>query len=199
MLQKHIGKNYSIVYADPPWQYKPLTGVTQLADGSYRQGQAGGAEKHYNLLSDQDVKALPVRDIMADKAALFLWATCPRLDVAIETIKSWGLYYRGVAYIWVKTKKDGTPYGAKGPPPAFVKPITELVLVATTVPSGRVFPLMQYNQHQVVMEQRREHSRKPDTIRDNIVRLCGDLPRIELFARTKHTGWDHWGNELKKR
>ena len=50
--------------------------------------------------------------------------------------------------------------------------------------------------HQVVMDKIREHSRKPDIIRKHIIDLCGDLPRIELFARQEWSGWDHWGNEL---
>ncbi|MBC8296101.1 MAG: hypothetical protein H8E55_09935, partial [Pelagibacterales bacterium] len=49
---------------------------------------------------------------------------------------------------------------------------------------------------QLVMDVRREHSRKPDCVRDRIVQLCGDLPRIELFARQKVPGWDCWGNEI---
>ena len=40
-----------------------------------------------------------------------------------------------------------------------------------------------------------EHSRKPAEIRDRIVELCGDVPRIELFARQSADGWDRWGNE----
>ena len=48
-----------------------------------------------------------------------------------------------------------------------------------------------------VLSPRREHSRKPDEIRDRIVELFGDLPRIELFAREKVPGWDAWGNEIE--
>ena len=50
--------------------------------------------------------------------------------------------------------------------------------------------------HQVVMDVIREHSRKPDEVRNRIVSLMGDLPRIELFAREKSLGWDAWGNEV---
>ena len=42
-----------------------------------------------------------------------------------------------------------------------------------------------------------KHSKKPDVIRDAIVGLCGDLPRVELFARQQHDGWDSWGNEVE--
>ena len=50
--------------------------------------------------------------------------------------------------------------------------------------------------HQIIYEPIRKHSRKPDCVRDRIVELCGDLPRIELFAREKTEGWDVWGNEV---
>ena len=51
--------------------------------------------------------------------------------------------------------------------------------------------------HQVVMDKIRDHSRKPDCVRDRIVELCGDLPRIELFARQIIKGWDSWGNQVE--
>src|SRR5699024_459252 len=47
-----------------------------------------------------------------------------------------------------------------------------------------------------ILEPAREHSRKPASVRDKIVEICGDLPRIELFAREKTDGWDVWGNEV---
>ncbi len=43
---------------------------------------------------------------------------------------------------------------------------------------------------------RREHSRKPDELRERIVRIAGDVPRAELFARQRAPGWSAWGNEL---
>ena len=49
----------------------------------------------------------------------------------------------------------------------------------------------------VVISQREQHSKKPDIIRHKIVELCGDIPRIELFARKKVDGWDSWGNEVQ--
>ena len=49
---------------------------------------------------------------------------------------------------------------------------------------------------QLIISKRQEHSKKPDEIRNKIVELCGDLPRIELFARNRYKGWDSWGNEI---
>lgn len=133
---------------------------------------------------------------MEDKAALFLWATGPRLHFALDVIRAWGLHYRGVAYVWVKTTKAGVPMGAKGPPPAFVKSVTEYLLAATTIRQGRVFPLQDFKQRQVVFHPPSRHSEKPDVFAENLERLCGNVTRLEMFARKSRPGWDVWGNEV---
>lgn len=40
------------------------------------------------------------------------------------------------------------------------------------------------------------HSAKPDIMRQMIERVSYE-PRIELFAREQHEGWDVWGNEVQ--
>ncbi len=175
---------YEIVYADPPWSYYG----SQLKDAA--------AAKHYPLMTQDELAALPVRALMAKRAALFLWATCPRLDFAIELLARWGLYYRGVAYVWVKTNARGAIICGQGVPPTFTKPTTELLLAATTMPTGRPFPLRDLAQGQVVLHARRGHSHKPAIFRERIEQLCGERPRIELFARERAAGWDAWGAQL---
>ncbi|MBV8655414.1 MAG: DNA methyltransferase [Candidatus Eremiobacteraeota bacterium] len=175
---------YDIVYADPPWYYYG----SQLKDAA--------ATKHYPLMSQDELARLPVRNIMARKSALFLWATCPRLNFAIELIERWGLHYRGVAYVWVKTNGRGEIISGQGVPPTFTKPTTELVLAATTLPQGRPFPLLDLAQGQVILHGRTAHSTKPPVFRTKIEQLCGKRPRIELFARERSRGWDAWGADL---
>lgn len=177
---------YDIVYADPPWYYY----------GSKIKDAAAG--KHYPLMSQEELASLPVRDMMSKRAALFLWATCPRLNFAIELIERWGLHYRGVAYVWIKTNARGEIIAGQGVPPTFTKPTTELVLAATTTPAGRPFPLHDLAQGQVVLARRAEHSRKPPVFRERIEALCGNRSRIELFARERARGWDAWGVEADK-
>ena len=69
----------------------------------------------------------------------------------------------------------------------------EIVLLGM---KGKVRPLV-HNVRNITYSQIQEHSKKPDIVRDKIVQLCGDLPRIELFARSKIHGWDVWGNDPK--
>lgn len=177
---------YDIVYADPPWFYYG----SQIKDAA--------AAKHYPLMNQDDLFKLPVKEMMSKRAALFLWATCPRLNFAIDLIERWGLHYRGVAYVWVKINSHGRIIHGQGVPPTFTKPTTELVLAATTTRTGRPFPLLNLAQGQVVLHPRAEHSRKPAVFRNNIEELCGPRSRVELFAREQIPGWDAWGAELEK-
>jgi N6-adenosine-specific RNA methylase IME4 len=179
-------KKYDIVYADPPWFYY----------GSAVKDAA--AAKHYPLMTPEDLASLDVRSILNKRAAVFMWATCPRLNFAIKLIAEWKLHYRGVAYVWVKTNRAGKIIAGQGVPPTFTKPTTELLLVATTMPTGRSFPILDLAQPQVVLHGRAAHSEKPAIFRELIEELCGKRPRIELFARTKVRGWDAWGAEVGK-
>ena len=177
-------KKYEVAYIDPPWSYDSP------------KGQMGAAENHYATVADEQLLAFPMRSLLTDRAVVFMWATCPRLDFAVDCLRAWGLHYRGVASVWVKTKQDGTPMGAAGVRPTFVKPTTEMLLVASTNRKGRSFPLRTESMRQVVLAPRGRHSEKPSVFRDRIVELVGDRPRIELFARTTAPGWDCWGNEV---
>jgi N6-adenosine-specific RNA methylase IME4 len=177
---------YDIVYLDPPWYYY----------GSPIKDAAAG--KHYPLMTVEQLASIEVRRILNKNAAVFMWATCPRLDFALKLIEAWGLTYRGVAYVWVKINRRGEIISGQGVPPTFTKPTTELVLAATTKSTGRPFPILDLAQPQVVLHSRGSHSEKPAIFRQRIEQLCGDRPRIELFARSSAAGWDSWGAEVGK-
>ncbi len=179
-------KSYDIVYADPPWSYY----------GSAIKDAAAG--KHYAMLTVDELAGLDIRRILNKRAVLFMWATGPRLHYAVSLIEKWGLHYRGVAYVWVKINKKGKVIVGQGVAPTFTKPTSEFILAATTMPTGRPFQILDLAHPQVILHQRAEHSRKPAVFRDLIVRLCGDRPRIELFARERVDGWDAWGVEEEK-
>ena len=176
---------YDIVLADPPWTHY----------GSATKNSAAG--KHYSLMSDDEVYALPMKSLLRDPkhGAFFIWATCPRLDMAVRAISAWGLVYRGIAFNWVKTTKAGKVIGAQGIPPTGTKPTSELCLLATVQKTGRPFKLLDAGVPQVILAPRGEHSAKPPEVRDRIVRLYGDRPRIELFSRQAVSGWDRWGDQ----
>ena len=173
-------KKYDIIYADPPWSYKGLSS----------KGEGKNANQHYDCMSIEDICNLPVKDISKDNCILFMWVTDPLLEKAFEVIKTWNFVYKTVAFTWAKTNKNklgmftGLGYWTRGN--------QDMCLLATKGMPNRIIKSVA----QLVIDERREHSRKPDRIRNDIVRLCGDLPRIELFARQRFVGWDAWGNEV---
>lgn len=118
-----------------------------------------------------------------------MWVTMPNLIEGLEVIKSWGFTYKTCGFNWVKTYKSGKPVIGLG---YWTRANAELCLIAT---KGKIRRISK-NVSQIIMETPREHSRKPDIVRDKIVELVGDLPRIELFARQYADGWDCWGNEV---
>lgn len=174
-------RKYDVVVADPPWHYH---------NGSL------GVEKFYRTMRDGQLLAFPMREVMHNKSVLFLWATSPRLDFAIHCLAEWGLCYRGVAFVWVKTRLDGTPVGSQGVRPSIIKPVTEYVLAASIVEKGRPMPLSDEGVCQTIFEPRTQHSCKPDEVMRRIERLYPTASRIELFARRRTPGWDSWGDEL---
>ena len=174
-------KKYNIIYADPPWTYKVWSGKGK---------EKKSAENHYECLNDDDIYKLDVDTLADDNCVLFLWVTYPLLQEGIRTIKEWGFTYKTCAFSWVKrNKKADSLFWGLG---HWTRANNEICLLATKGKPKRVSKAV----HQVVIDKIREHSRKPDCVRDRIVELCGDLPRIELFARQKTKGWDVWGNEV---
>lgn len=175
-------KKYSIIYADPPWKYN--------SRANHKTTFRGGAEGHYPLMSMDEIKALRVGDLGEKNSALFLWATLPYINEQIKLFDHWGYRYRTVAFAWIKTNKNnGFPFFGVG---HYTRSNLEVCLLGIR---GQL-TAQTHKISQVIVAPRREHSRKPDEVRDKIVELFGDLPRIELFARGSTSGWDTWGDEV---
>ena len=179
-------KRYSVILADPPWQYN----VYNAESGPVRKGRAGNrgiAERHYQPMTIEDLLALPIGDLAAKDAALFLWTTPPMLRQGLMLADSWGFKYRTVAFSWVKLTRAGKPIAGLG---HYTRGNVELCLFSMR---GRMVRKAA-NVPQVIMSQRREHSRKPDEQYPRIMRLF-DGPYLELFARQRWPGFDVWGNQ----
>ena len=175
-------KKYQIIYADPPWTFKTY---------SPKGKEHKSAECHYNCMKIEDIQNLPIQKIADDNCVLFLWVTFPLLLEGLETIKKWGFIYKTCAFNWVKKNKiSDTYFWGLG---YWTRSNSELCLLATKGNPKRVSKSV----HQICDAKISSHSEKPSIIRDNIVKLMGDLPRIELFARQRNIGWDVWGNEVE--
>jgi len=173
-------KKYNIIYADPAWHFKTYS----------NKGEKRSAIQHYNCLNINDIYNIPVPTISDTNCILFIWIIDSMLPEALETIKRWGFKYKTVAFTWVKQNKKsdgyftGMGYWTRCNP--------EQCLLATKGNPKRLSKAVK----QLIISKRQEHSKKPDNIRNRIVELCGDLPRIELFARQKVKGWDYWGDQV---
>ena len=173
-------KKYNIIYADPAWSFKTYSD----------KGKDRSPDKHYSVMSLQDIKDLPIQDIVNDNCILFMWVTFPLLKEGFEVIDAWGFTYKTVAFNWVKkNKKTNSWFWGLG---YWTRANAELCLLATRGTIKR----QSASVHQVIDTPIEKHSKKPDIVRDKIVELVGDLPRIELFARETADGWDSWGNEV---
>lgn len=170
---------YQIIYADPPWNYRDQC----------RAGNRGAVFKYPTMKLPQ-IKALPVRHISADNCVLFMWATAPMLPEGLAVIDAWGFKYKTVGFTWVKTTSKGNLAVGMG---HYTRANAEFCLIGVRGSPKRVDSGVQ----SAIISPRRKHSQKPDEIMDRIVRLYGNVPRIELFARERVDGWDAWGNEIE--
>ena len=174
-------RKYGVIYADPPWSFRNWSA----------KGTGRNAISHYDCLDFTALAALPIADLAKDNCVLFLWATDPLLPRAFELLRAWGFEYKTVAFYWVKLNAKpkhnadfftGLGYWTRANP--------EQCLLATRGKPARLAK----DVRRLVIERRREHSRKPDCVRERIERLVAG-PYLELFARETKRGWDCWGDQ----
>lgn len=174
-------KKYGIIYADPPWHYRVYS----------KKGAGRSAESHYPTMTIEKIQALPVSELADKDCALFMWITFPLLKESLSGLSAWGFKFKTIAFVWIKqNRKSDSLFWGMG---YWTRTNAEFCVLATKGKPKR----MAKNVHQVIVSHIEEHSKKPDEARRRIVRLMGDLPRIELFARQKSAGWDVWGNEVE--
>ena len=170
-------KRYNIILIDPAWTYK---------DKALAGNRGAGCK--YNLMTTEDIKQLPINSIADDDCVLFCWVTYPKLNEVFDVIKAWGFEYKTVAFTWVKKYKNGDNFMGMG---RWTRANAEVCLLCTKGKPKRVSASVR----QVIETIPERHSKKPDIVREKIVELCGDLPRIELFARERVENWDCWGDD----
>lgn len=203
---------FEILYADPAWSY------TDKATA----GERGAAFK-YPVMSVDDICALDVQAHMAPESACFMWATAPCLPEAFRVLAAWGYTYSTVAFCWAKTRSVRTVEARHIVRAGFptmqaradrvvdelataglitsklhigmgqsTRANAEFVLLGLRGRMGRV----DAGVRQILLSPLREHSAKPPEVRERIVQLLGDRPRLEMFARERAPGWSAWGNQV---
>ena len=183
-----MAKKYNIIYADPAWSY--YNDKTAMPNCTTVKGMR---RPPYKVMSSAEIMQLPIKNISCDNALLFIWTTDYHLEKCMQVIKAWGFEYKTVGFTWAKKNKKGEQVCFMG---AYtMKSGIELCLLATKGKDAHKL-IKKHNVRAYIESPRLEHSKKPYEIRDRIVELCGDIPRVELFARQKVEGWDAWGNEI---
>jgi N6-adenosine-specific RNA methylase IME4 len=165
-------KLYPVIYADPPWRYE------------HSISNSREIENQYPTMELDDICALPVGDIAARDAILFIWATSPKLTESLRVVEAWGFNYR-TNMVWVKDK-IGMGY--------YARQRHELLLIATR---GELPTPEPANRPDSVMEfPRTEHSKKPFEVYEIIEKMYPEYSKLELFARERRDNWEVWGNEV---
>ena len=180
-LLKSVNGQFATILADPPWRFANRTG--KMAPEHKRL-------LRYPTMTIEDIKALPVAQLSAPKAHLYLWVPNALLPWGLEVVKAGGFEFKATL-TWYKVRKDGGPDG-RGVG-FYFRNVTELVLFGIKGKNNRTLKPGR-TQTNIIVTRKREHSRKPDELYD-IIEDCSPAPRIELFARFKRKGWHQWGNE----
>lgn len=186
--------HFACILADPPWAFRTFSGENMTPHRC--------AEDHYSTMDLAALKALPVGDVAAPDCALFMWVVGSHLAESIELAAAWGFTFKTDAFYWLKQKLVGAD---------------QIDLFSGDIPEPRmgfgywtrkqVEPCWLFTRgspkrtgkgvRQVIVEPRREHSRKPEAQYDRIEALV-DGPRLEMFARQQRPGWTSWGNQTER-
>jgi N6-adenosine-specific RNA methylase IME4 len=178
------GRRFATLLADPPWQFTNRTGKVAP---EHRRLQ------RYGTMTLPDICALPVAEIAAPTAHLYLWVPNALLPEGIEVLRAWGFTYKS-NLVWRKIRKDG---GSDGRGVGFYfRNVTELILFGVRGPNARTLAPGR-RQVNYLETRKREHSRKPDEQYD-IIESCSAGPYLELFGRGVRRGWQVWGNQAEE-
>ena len=170
-------EKFPVIYVDPPWQY---TSGDQHTD----EEQETVLGDHYPSMPLEDICDLPQAKLAATNCVLFMWCTSPTLEEALQVVNAWGFKYKA-SMIWDKVAHNVGHY---------VSVRHEILLIAKKGKTPKVPKLVD----SVYVEERGEHSRKPEYFRDLIKELYPDGKRLELFCRGEAAeGWEAWGNEVE--
>lgn len=171
---------FGTILADPPWRFTNRTG--KVAPEHRRLSR-------YDTLTLEEICAIPVADTAAPQSHLYLWVPNALMAEGLQVMQAWGFTYKG-NLVWHKVRKDG---GSDGRGVGFYfRNVTELVLFGVRGSLRTLAPARR--QVNLIATRKREHSRKPDELYP-IIEECSPGPRLELFARYPHAGWEVWGNE----
>lgn len=167
---------YSVVLADPPWAFS----------GNSIVNPGRNVRRHYPTLPIEALEQLPVQEIVASDALLYMWVTAPMAELAFRVVRAWGFKYK-TQLVWQKDRIS-TGYWVRGRH----EPVYLCTRGSFRCPPKAPHP------DSIIEAPRREHSRKPELLVDQIDKAFPGHRKVELFARRRRDGWDSWGNDVDK-
>jgi N6-adenosine-specific RNA methylase IME4 len=182
-----MNKKYKIIYADPPWSYKVCS----------NKGKSRSAETYYETM--EDVSKIDISQIADESCVLLMWATYPCLQEALKLGKYWGFAYKTVAFTWIKKNtQSNTNFVGMG---YYTRANAGICLLFT---KGKPLKRISKSVQQIIEHKIGKHSQKPNEASKRIVKLFGNVPRVELFARERdgmfsmdeYDWWDVFGNKI---
>lgn len=183
---------YALLYADPPWRFEAYSRET---------GLERAPDKHYETMDQDALADLPVGSWALDDALLAMWVYDPMLPAALELANAWGFGFVTVLFRWFKTTDGQLRLFNPTPKPSFglgYHTRGGACEECWLFKRGKGLPVRVHSIRKEFFAELREHSRKPDDVAEWLVQLYGDVPRVELFGRTRRPGWDVFGNEIDK-
>lgn len=178
------GRKFATILADPPWRFVNRTG--KMAPEHKRLNR-------YSTMTTDEICELPVAEVTAKTAHLYLWTPNALLPDALRVMDRWGFSYKS-NLVWHKVRKDG---GSDGRGVGFYfRNVTELLLFGVRGPSARTLSPGR-TQVNYLATRKREHSRKPDE-QYQIIEACSPGPYLEMFARGTRSNWVYWGNQANE-
>lgn len=172
---------YGVVLCDPPWKFQTRSETRQVKSPG----------RHYQLMTLDDMKALPVWLLAAEDCALVMWAVQAMLPEAFDLMRAWKFQPKSVG-AWAKQSKTGDKW-AFGTGYIFRSAAEFFILGTRGKPK-----IMARDVRNLIVAPVREHSRKPDKMHANLERMFPDAPKLELFCRERRPGWECWGNDVDK-
>jgi N6-adenosine-specific RNA methylase IME4 len=176
-------KKYNVIYADPPWKF-----------GSQKTGgnMNSGAAQKYPVMKTTDIAMMPVEQLCADDCLLVMWYVGAMPEDALAVCKAWGFRLMNMnGFVWNKLTKTGKPFFGMG---YATRAGSESALIGVKGKLGNL--IKDRGVRAVISAPVGRHSEKPDDFRRAIVRMCGNAPRLEMFARIQYDGWDVFGNQV---
>ncbi len=182
-------KKFDIIYADPPWDYNGKmqfdNSLVKTKNINYRNNIfVSSACFKYPTMKLKDLLEIPIKNISHNNCILFMWSTNPHLKQAIQIGEYWGFEYKTVAFVWNKMNHN---------PGQYTLSYCELCLLFKR---GKIpLPRGARNIKQLINIPRKEHSLKPNEVREGIEKMFPEQSKIELFARQQYKDWESWGLE----